>query len=629
MLRTFILAFLFCYIGTIAQIKELSPAMQWKLSDYNDSEFPLFVEFIENGRSSMVQNELGVVVGTIGQYTLIRTTKDQLLQMVNMGLCQYVGLDFDKGRPLNDQMILNNNVFPVHQGVSPLEQALTGEGIIMGVVDSGVEMDHPDFMHEDGSTRIVKLWDQLFIYDEEHIPVNYGWGTEWSSEEIDSDLADHQDQAQWFGHGSTVTGTACGNGSALDEYIGVAPATEMVVVSFDFSRPSFRANVASSIQYVFEVADEAQKPAVVNLSLGSYFGSHDGLDPAALYIDSLLEAQSGRIAVAAIGNANDIDPFHLRVDLDDDTSFTWFEVEDNLSVGNYGVFMELWADTADLSMVEFSFGADQIQGSYENRGTSEWVHFSDLIGQVNVKDIVNQNEDVLGSVQYWAQLRGEQIQIQSLILQPDSADYAYRFMGKGVGAYDIWSTATFGTSDMIQEEDLPTIDEFPDIAKYKSPDRLQHMVDSWTCSDKVISVANYVNRVEYVNYLNEITTIEGTQGDIYSTSSAGPTRDGRLKPDLAATGSTTLSTGNFAMLSFLIQNQPYKVAPGGMHFRNGGSSMASPVVAGVGALFLEQCPESNWEDFKNALYATTAIDGYTGEVPNPRWGMGKLNGYGA
>ncbi len=211
MLRHLFLVLLLLHLSSNAQIKELSPAMLWKLSQYDNSDFPLFVVADEQGIDQMVKDGLGQVMGTVDSYTLIITNKTQLIEMVALGLFDYVGLDWDQGKPLNDQMILNNNIFPLHQGVSPLSGPLTGEGVIMGVVDSGVELDHPDFQEEDGNTRILKLWDQLFEYDEAHIPVTYGFGTEWLADEIDADIATHQDQGQWFGHGSTVTGTACGD----------------------------------------------------------------------------------------------------------------------------------------------------------------------------------------------------------------------------------------------------------------------------------------------------------------------------------------------------------------------------------------------------------------------------------
>lgn len=618
-----------CFQSNAQQLKELSPAMNAELSRSSEQVRDLFVSADPVALRSAAEEGRLKILGQVKGYTLIRSASPGLEYLLERSALNYVSLSPNTGVPLNDLMVSNNNVLPIHQGISPLNNSLKGDGVIMGVIDTGIELNHPDFLNEDGTTRILRLWDHTFIHDEEHIPEPYGYGTLWTKEEIDAGEAIHEDQAAWFGHGSTVTGTACGNGNALDAYSGVAPNSDMVIVSFDFGTNDFLTRVVHSIEYIFQYADEQGKPCVINTSVGQYYGSHDALDPQALYIDSLLEAQAGRLIVAAVGNSNSLDPYHLHVELEEDTAFTWFEAESSLSVGGSGVFFELWADTSEFSVLEFKMGADRRTGTVEARGTSPYVHYSEAVGQILAQPILNDSSDVLGIAQYWAQLRGAQVQLQVFISAPDSSQYDFRFQTKGTGSYDVWTTSSFGTSDMIQEDQLPIESEFPEIQHYQAPDRDIHMVDSWTCSDKVVTVANYMNRVDYPNYSGGTTTIEGTQGDISITSSAGPTRDGRQKPDLAATGSVTLSSGNFPMLEYLIANEPFKVAPGGMHFRNGGSSMASPVVAGIAALYLQQCPLATWSDFKQAVNSTTAVDGYTGAVPNGYWGMGKVNGFGA
>jgi len=403
---------------------------------------------------------------------------------------------------------------------------------------------------------------------------------------------------------------------------------DMLIVSFDFGRPDFLADVVSSVQYLFDEADALELPCVINMSLGDYYGSHDGNDPAALYIDSLLEAKSGRAVVAAVGNSNGLAPYHLHNEVDSDTSFTWFESEAALLTGTPGVLFELWADIEDFQEVEFAIAVDKPGTVYQKRAQGNFHDFNEMLGVTVSEDLMNVNGDVLAEVHYWAQLQGDQVQLQAYIPAPDSSGYLYRFMATGAGSYDIWSTSTFGTSDMVQQAALPSISNFPDIVNYVLPDKRMHMVSSWTCSEKVITVANYVNRSTYVNYLNDITSINEAQGAIAVSSSSGPTRDGVLKPDVAATGTVTLSTGNFAMLEQLIQNEPHKVAQGGLHFRNAGSSMASPVVAGIAALFFEQCPQATWEDLKIALFSHSAGDLNTGTLPNERWGHGKADGFG-
>jgi subtilisin family serine protease len=585
------LFFLFTsFLSFTQQIEELPISYGMKVPS---EKMRLFVQADIEQLLSLESRGILQIISKRTAYQLISTDSEGLQELIDTGTLRYMNTGTQLGRPLNDLMITNNNILPVHQGISPLNVELTGAGVIMGIIDTGIELLHPDFLNEDGTTRVIELWDHTFEFDDEHIPQPYGFGTKWTQEEINAGIAVHEDQAIWFGHGSTVTGTACGNGSAVNDFIGVAPNSDMVIVSFDFSSSNFLEDVSQAVEYIFEVADAEGKPCVINMSLGSYFGSHDGLDPAALFIDELLE-QPGRLITAAVGNSNSLDPYHLGVQIENDTSFTWFEYESSLGVGGSGVFFELWADTVNMAELLFSVGADRTELPYSARGMSESIFYQESIGQIITKDILNSNGDLLGEVQYWSQYRGEQVQIQVMVSNSDSSQYDFRFQSIGTGAYDIWSTSVFGTSDMINSEDLPSENEFPDIANYKSPDNRMQMVSSWTCSDRVITVANYMNRVSYIDYTGNITSVPGIQGDINISSSAGPTRDGRQKPDIAATGSVTLSTGNFPMLNFLIQNEPFKVAQGGMHFRNGGSSMASPVLAGIAALYLEQCPQADW-----------------------------------
>src|SRR5690606_23792584 len=146
----------------------------------------------------------------------------------------------------------------------------------------------------------------------------------------------------------------------------------------------------------------------------------------------------------------------------------------------------------------------------------------------------------------------------------------------GGGKFDCWSHAPFGTSEIVQTN-LPSVGTYPAMAHYKLPDNSKTLVDSWVCSDKVITVGNYVNRISWVNYLGEETFVEGSiPGAISINCSRGPTRDNRQKPDIAASGDQTLSAGRIATLNSWININPEKVAQDGMHYINGGTSLASP-----------------------------------------------------
>jgi hypothetical protein len=188
----------------------------------------------------------------------------------------------------------------------------------------------------------------------------------------------------------------------------------------------------------------------------------------------------------------------------------------------------------------------------------------------------------------------------------------------------VWSSSTLGTSNMISAN-LPFENAFPDIVNYRIPDKQKHIVGSWACSPQVITVANYNNRDQYIDYNGNLQTFTPPQGELSINSSHGPTRDNRIKPEIAASGDLTLSSAKFSTLAALIVNEPFKVAQGGMHYRNGGTSMASPVVSGAAALLLEMCPYATWQTIRAALLDNVYADDFTGPEPTSAYGYGKLD----
>jgi len=543
-----------------------------------------------------------------------------------------IELPISKGHLLMDTALIHNNISPIHQGSSPLSQAYTGKDVIIGILDSGIYFEHDDFKNADGSTRIKYIWDQN-VSSPTNPPSPYNFGNEWSWIDIDNGSCNHVEPSSQQGHGTTVTGTAAGNGLATGTNKGVAPESDIIVVAVDYYGTDFLSNILDAIDYVFKKADALGKPCVINTSLGTYTGSHDGLDLTAQMIDALLEERPGRVLVSAAGNGNNIDdatanfnPTHLSYTVNADTNFTWFEP---ISSSNQ-VYFDLWADTANFSDVSFSIGVDS-SNNYTFIGQTDFLSVEDFNGDLQLgvyltQYVYDDNANNQGSVEMYLEENEGRYHLECLITPINQQSY-WRFSTTGNGTFDIWSSEYFhGTSNMVYTN-LPPNFVLPEIDNYQLPDNQKSIVSTWNCSDKVISVGNFANRAYYYDVDSTYRNSGLTPGEIYYNSSEGPTRDNRLKPDISATGNITFATGNLSTISLALGVDRSYIAPGGQHYRNGGTSIAAPIVAGAAAIYLEKNPNAWYYEVKEAIIQTAKKDNFTGTTANNQYGNGKLNGF--
>lgn len=189
-----------------------------------------------------------------------------------------------------------NNSYGVGNSLSFLD----GRGVIVAVIDTGIDIADNDFRNEDGSTRIEWLWDQTL----EGNMTQYGFGVEYSRTDIDSALEDGRTITTDFAmHGTSVAAIACGNR-------GVAPFSTIVVVKLDVNRDygfSWTTKLMAAIDYVVRKASDMAMPVAINISLGSNYGSHRGDSLLEQYIDSVSDYGRNVICVGC-GNeaANNI-----------------------------------------------------------------------------------------------------------------------------------------------------------------------------------------------------------------------------------------------------------------------------------------------------------------------------------
>ena len=521
---------------------------------------------------------------------------------------------------LADSARAHHFVNEVHSGSGGLNSPYTGKDVIIGYVDTGIDFQHPDFQDANGNTRVMRYWDQT-MPDNGASPAPYGYGYAWDSTEINNGLCTSMDNSA---HGSTVAGQGSGNGLANGSNLGMAPDSKIIAVETDFSRPNWTLTVADACDYIFKVADTMGVPAVVNLSLGTYFGSHDGNDPAAEAIEALLDEKPGRIVVAAAGNSGAMGRHHQQGNPTADTNFVWFVnvtwAGANPVHGINTIFFDLWSDQADATW-DFAMGANNEGPGWSDRGRTNFHGATSSIG-TTIYDTLWNNGNQLLTIEVYTEYVGNNYHMQ-LLAKIDSVGLRYRFETTGSGKYDLWSGEWLGYNN--QYWSAPPLAEFPDSIYYVGPDTLQSIVSSWNCSEKVISVGNMRNRLGHIdNNQNQYYPADLTPpGKLAAASSKGPNRHNLVKPDVVAAGDVSLTAGPL----WFIQNPANNGAmdSGGWHVRNGGTSMAAPVVAGIAALYLERCGEATYQDFIDDVINTAYTDQYTGTVPNNAYGHGKVH----
>lgn len=226
--------------------------------------------------------------------------------------------------------------------------SLTGKGIIVGIVDSGIDIFHPDFRNEDGTTRILELWDQT-IPNEEDNNFFYNRGKIFGREEINQALIDNDrsfPSRDPSGHGTHVAGIAAGNGRASrGEQKGIAPESELLIVKLGNTFPEGfprTTELMLGMDYCVRKAADLNMPLALNISFGNSYGSHDGSSLLETFIDNL--SNLGRTTIA-IGSGNEGNKGrHAAGQLMDETPM---QIELAVSPNETSLNVQLWKNYVD------------------------------------------------------------------------------------------------------------------------------------------------------------------------------------------------------------------------------------------------------------------------------------------
>ena len=266
-----------------------------------DQVWELIIKY--SGNLETVRQISERVTELLNEYAIIHIRQSQIPDLVQIVEVEYV----EKPKRLFFQVRNGKRVSCINE-VQDARFSLTGQGVLVAVIDSGVDYTLPDFRNEDGTTRIRYLWDQsLKAVEGEHVPKEYGMGVEYTKEEIDAAFLDFYHvmtpknivtqgaitirTRDISGHGTAVAAIAAGNGRGSGGvYAGVAPQSEFIVVklgnpmSGGFPRTT---ELMQGMDYVIRKAQELRMPVAVNISFGNTYGARDGTSLLERFIDDI------------------------------------------------------------------------------------------------------------------------------------------------------------------------------------------------------------------------------------------------------------------------------------------------------------------------------------------------------
>jgi subtilisin family serine protease len=448
---------------------------------------------------------------------------------------------------------------------------LSGKGVVIGVVDTGIDPNHPAF-----KGRILRTWDQT-------LPGSGvsegGYGIELTG----TQLTTSRDEE---GHGTHVAGIAAGADST---YGGVAPEADYVIVKSDLQD----AHIADAIRYIFRVASELGRPAVVNLSLGGHADAHDGTDSLSQIIDA--ESGPGRIVCCAAGNEGN-DNIHGQATVSKGQMATMrFRVPDTL-VGI--AWLNAWYsgdNTFEVSVRSPGGFVTPFQGVISSGNPSREYSLPDAKIQV----VTPGPDPVNGDHNFFVQIRNT----------------VTNFPVKG----GVWQLRVRNTSKTDGRLDVWTLDDRSAVFFSGTSAQDSMKIGSPGAAKSAITVASYTTKAKWQDSSGTAQEVGLALDNISDFSSEGPLRNNAQKPDVAAPGAmivSALSADSFPDRANRV-NEKYVVMAG--------TSMATPFVVGLIALLLQRDPSLKPEVVKELLRENSLIPGKKPGTFDPKWGFGLIN----
>ncbi|WP_349673073.1 S8 family peptidase [Lacrimispora sp.] len=382
---------------------------------------------------------------------------------------------------------------------------LLGQCTLVGIVDTGIDYQHPAFRNADGSTRIVSLWDQT---DQSGVsPKDFTYGTEYNKQQINAALLSNNalslvPTVDTIGHGTAIASIISGSINTINSFSGVVPYSELVVVKLKEAKKNLRnvflipedelcfqeSDVILGIRYLVEEAKKMERPLVICIAMGTSQGIHDGQGVMSQYLANLLLLSGVDVSIAAGDEGNRGRHYFGSIDSDP------YSTEFQLNIGNDDkkLSMEIWPNIPGRPTIQI-ISPDRMITYKIEPSFNECIKFAFGQGLVWVNNIIFEEETGL----------------QLILIRFDQAE-------PGLWTFRLDST-----------EDQP------------------FYFNSWLPAGNLISDYTYfINASPDTtitnpgNSINTLTTSAYNQidGTILVQSGRGYTSNGMVKPDIAAPG---------------------------------------------------------------------------------------------
>ena len=496
---------------------------------------------------------------------------------------------------------------------------VTGHGVIVAILDRGVDWGNKDFRNTNGSTRIASMLD-LTDDSGSNSPANaYGMGTIYTRQQIDGALtyATNLPTRDALGHGTTTTGIACGNGNNLWKYRGVAFNATIISVKIVAENVPAHGNqpaetafydpsrIPVAIRFVRDQARALGMPAVMLLNIGSVGGPMDGTSSLCQAINTAVGSGIPGL-VFVTGSSDDGSMANHAAGTVTQNGTAAIQI----SKGNDGaLYFDLWYSSNDrfnvaLQTPNGAFGPYLSPASntdYDIQSENDFLYYH-LGGDVNFYNTLAPEREI------WVQITGPN---GNYTVSLTGASVANGSFNASLNPSRFWDSA--GNSNY-----------FTSFAFTNST------VWDLASATNDICPNDYVHRTNWVDIdgFAESNADQGDIGQLWLGTGIGPTYDGRIGVDVSAPGDSVFTTYNTN--SYWATFRFNEIQDGmGRYGRASATSAANPLVTGIIALMLEMNPKLDAPMVKRILHQSARADALTGAVPNPQWGYGKVDAYAA